>query len=304
MSLSRLLVVPALLATSLLAACSDDAADPDLFPGRVPCASDASWDGGAPTHRTFVYDADKHLLSSRSVDPDGTVSATVTNTWVDGHLATSERQTATTHTRTTYTYVDDLLRTIDRADLVLDNGDSGYTLTITYRGDVQVAQRLVWHDPARGSTMTTITGDDTARSTWRECPEGADAGPCTVSVWEQPDRDPTHWTRGTIDAGEDGTIDDEFTQTYDRNFLPLVFEWRTLIDTQLTLDQRETSTREADGTELRRTLEVLTAPAATLVETFAFTCAAARTPAASFGGPAADRPEPSLARFRRNPTQL
>jgi hypothetical protein len=303
MPLPRLLL-PALLSTAALAACADDPAD-DLFPGRVPCASDSAWDDASPTHRTYVHDADKHLLSRQSVAADGTVVETLTNTWRDGHLATSERQTATIHTRSTYTWDGDLLTAYDRVDLALDDGDTGFTMTNTYRGRVQTAQRFAFHDASLGATLTTITGDDTTRATWRECPEPADGSPCTVSVWEQPDRDPTHWTRGTYDVGEDGTIDDEYTMTYDAHFLPLVMQWSSDDGAGLAPRQRDTSTREADGTETRHTIELLPGPSSTYVETFAFTCAAARATTPPAGRAAvADRPTRPLALVRRDPTRL
>ncbi|MBK7072433.1 MAG: hypothetical protein IPH44_09020 [Myxococcales bacterium] len=297
-------LLPSLLTTSLLAACADDAADPDLFPGRVPCASEGAWDSDPPTHRTFAYDADQHLLSRRTVADDGTVVETITNTWVDGRLATSERQTPTIHTRSTYTWDGDLLTTYDRTDLALDDGDNGFTMTNTYRDGVQLAQRFAYHDASFGGTLTTITGDDTTRATWRECAEPADGSPCTVSVWEQPDRDPAHWTRGTFDTGEDGTIDDEFTMTYDAHFLPLVMAWNSFDGTALAPWQRDTSTREADGTETRYTIERLPGPASTYVETFAFTCAAARPTPPRAGRSIVDRPARPLALVRRDPTRM
>ena len=63
-------------------------------------------------------------------------------------------------------------------------------------------------------------------------------------VWEQPDRDPEHWTRATLDSNEDGAIDAEFTQSYDRHFLPLVNDWIILTGSTPLLQQRETHARE------------------------------------------------------------
>ena len=134
--------------------------------------------------------------------------------------------------------------------------------------------------------------------------EPADGSPCTVSVWEQPDRDPAHWTRGTFDTGEDGTIDDEFTMTYDAHFLPLVMAWNSFDGTALAPWQRDTSTREADGTETRYTIERLRGPASTYVETFAFTCAAARPTPPRAGRSIVDRPARPLALVRRDPTRM
>lgn len=296
-------LLPALLASTALTACADDPAD-DLFPGRVPCGSDAAWDDATPTHRTFVYDAAKHLLSRQSVAADGAIVETLTNTWVDGHLATSERQTPTVHTRGTYTWDGDQLLTYDRADLNLDDGDTGYTMTNTFRDGAQVTQRFAYHDASLGATLTTISGDDTTRATWRECPDPADGSPCSVSVWEQPDRDPAHWTRGTYDLGEDGTLDDEYTMTYDAHFLPLVMAWNTFDGTALAPRQRDTWTREADGTVTRYAIELLPGPTSTYAETFAFTCAAARPTPPRAGRVIADLPTRPLPLVRRDPTRM
>lgn len=296
-------LLPALLLPSLLVtACADDAAT-DLFPGRVPCGSTQQWNGDPAFHVTYVYDDDKHLLSSQTFSDDGAVTATATQTWVGGRLATRESQTAQQHTRTTYTWDGDRLATLDRVDLMLDDGDDGFTITNRYRDGVQYEQRFTWHDPAFGARLTTITGDDSTRSTWRDCPDPDDGSGCDVTVWEQPDRDPAHWTVGRFDGGSDGTIDEDFTQTYDAHFLPLVFEWARYGTGARVVDQRETHVREADGTVTRRTLE-LVATARTLTETFAFTCPAARASGEVSHRAAGPMPDLPLAVERRAPRDL
>ncbi len=270
------LLLPTIITSTLLTACADEPVDEAIFPGRVPCASDGSWDGGLPTHRTFTYDEDKHLLSSQALAPDGTVIATLTNTWQDGHLTVHEIAGAS---RITYTWDGDQVAAVESEDLVPTDGDDGYTQTNRYAGGVQVEQRVTFHDPTRGASLTTITGDGTPRSTWRTCPDPADGRPCAVWVWEQPDRDPDHWTRATLDSNEDGAIDAEFTQSYDRHFLPLVNDWIILTGSAPLLQQRETHARELDGTETQYTIDIRSGTQV-YVETFAFECAAARLPAA------------------------
>ncbi|MBK9029933.1 MAG: hypothetical protein IPL61_01090 [Myxococcales bacterium] len=261
----------------------------------MPCASTGAWDGGEPYQRTFVYDASKHLLSAETRDSSGAVISTIVNTWDGDHIITQARTTTTLDTRTTFTWVDDRLATADRQDLLLDDGDDGYTITNTYRAGVQLTQRLEHHDPTRGGTLTTITGDDTTRATWRECAEPADGSPCAVYVYEQPDRDPDNWTRATDDFDDDGVIEDEYLRTLDGHALDLTFEWASFIDGARLVAERDTLFREGDGTLLSRKLELFDAgaPTNTYVETYSFGCAAARVATTSAGGtprPAPERP--------------
>lgn len=273
------------LALLALGACTDD--DPSdegtEFPGRVPCASDASQDGVATTGRSFVYDDGKRLQSFETHLADGTLLDAWRYRWDGYHVVHLERDrvvggVVTPDHVADYTWSGGLVRRVVRRDLDLSNGDLGYAVDASYDGRAEIEERWDWADPDVADTISTIVGDRTRTATWRTCNDPSDGAPCSVCVWTQPDSDPAHWTRATCDWDDDGVVDQVYERTLDANFLDLSFTSSVMVDGAPQLDQRESYQREPDGTLLEKTQELFTDGTVTRTnrEVFRFTCPAAR----------------------------
>ncbi len=289
----------ALVALPALPACTDDDDGDGGRPGpqpitwRVPCGAEGHWNDGDLDTSTFVNDARKHQIEATAVDSNGATYSHITRGY-DGDLPQwSDVVTGSLSTRTVITY-DDRDRQIQlvRTDRALDNGDSSFTITYAYDArSAMIGTDIDYLDPARPDIHATITGDLTTRQVSVDCLV-SDPTVCDTYVFEQADRDPAHWTLGTLDLGSNGGVDYRWERTLDAHGLELTF-----LETDFSIiatgvpSYRTASRREPDGTELGNTTDRYDADG-TLIDVYTrdyhFTCPAARVAAPSIARAAID----------------
>lgn len=277
---TRLLVIA--LAAALPAACSSD--DDNDRRGevrvtwRVPCGSIGRWDSGPLYTGRYVHDSRRQQVEATIVDSTGATVQHITRNWILDQLQWADLVGTTQSLRLEYDY-DQAGRRIhgERIDRVLEDGDSSAVFAYGYDGQgAMVTYDVDYADPAVADYHSTILGDLTLVRTEVACNVAAPTV-CSTFVFEQPDRNPDHWTSATFDYGRDGTINRRFTRTLDRNDLELTVEE---FDVAGVLVDRYTTRREADGTVLGTTNELFdgaTTPSNTYTVENQFTCAAAHT---------------------------
>lgn len=306
--------VLAITVVPLLACGGDDGGDGGTaITWRVPCETRGHWTSDATAGddvTTFVYDARRHPTHRVTTLADGTVSSTVDQTWDGDRLQTTDYVGRTLNYRSVFTWDGAQIVQVVRTDRTTDDGDdASYVATYHYDGDALIGYDLDWANPVRDDLHTTVTGNRSTRETDVEC-SVQNPTQCDTSVWEQPDGDPDHWIRGTIDFGSDGVDDLQWERTIDRHGLELTFHELDLASGGPP-SYRYVYEREADGTELGHIYESFNSDgtvADSYQVTAVFTCQAARLagPGAA-GGRGRDLVEDAGARgigWRRDLTSL
>jgi hypothetical protein len=233
-------------------ACTEDGDPPSDETWQLPCASNITVTDGewSPEFGTATYSyAGRHLTRVKTAWSSGGSSVT-SREWDGDHLVRIEFDDGFRHTDLINTFRGALKTRVVRRDISGPIPVVTGTWDLVYDDGVLVGERIEWPNSRPGDVRTlTITGTDTARSTWRGC--WMSEPTCDTQKIEHPPGDLDHWTRWEIDNDTDGFIDEIRTASYDDHGLPL--EWTRTNAAFIT--GHEFFIRLPDGSAISRTYE-------------------------------------------------